>query len=226
MTDTAGRTQMLAAIRHALRDVPADESPADVPVARTYRQAGPRALDELVARFAERVADYRAEVVRTSSGSVRSVLTDVFREHGAGQVVVPKGLPDDWRPDGIELLQDDGLGIDELDAADGVLTGCVAAIAETGTIVLNGGPGQGRRAITLLPDLHVCVVEATRIVASVPEGLRQAFDAGSGGPGPITLISGPSATSDIELRRVEGVHGPHRLHVVLVEDGGSALGHS
>ena len=124
---------------------------------------------------------------------------------------MPAALPGAWRPDGLELVVDDGLSPRELDALDGALTGCALAIAETGTIVLDGGELSGRRALTLVPDLHVCVVEAAQVVATVPDAIR-ALDRARG---PITLVSGPSATSDIELSRVEGVHGPRRLEVVL-----------
>ena len=125
---------------------------------------------------------------------------------------VPPGLLEGWRPDGIELVEDHGLSARDLDALDGALTGCALAIAETGTIVLDGGERSGRRALTLVPDLHVCVVERAQVVATVPEAIR-ALD---GGRGPFTFVSGPSATSDIELDRVEGVHGPRRLEVLLV----------
>jgi L-lactate dehydrogenase complex protein LldG len=132
--------------------------------------------------------------------------------------VVPGGLPSEWRPDGVlELIEDRGLTTHELDAVDGVITGCATAIAETGTIALDAGADQGRRALTLVPDLHVCVVGADRIVATVPEGTERLREAVEREHRPITLISGPSATSDIELSRVEGVHGPRTLVVLIVD---------
>jgi L-lactate dehydrogenase complex protein LldG len=125
-------------------------------------------------------------------------------------VTEPAALP--WRPDGVELVEDHGLPARELDGLDGALTGCALAIAETGTIVLDGGERSGRRALTLVPDLHLCVVERSQVVATVPDAIR----ALRGARGPFTFVSGPSATSDIELDRVEGVHGPRRLEVLLV----------
>jgi L-lactate dehydrogenase complex protein LldG len=113
------------------------------------------------------------------------------------------------------LVEDDGLSVQELDGLDGALTGCAVAIAETGTFVLDGGSGQGRRALTLVPDLHVCVVREDQVVGLVPQAVEQLGDAVRAGR-PLTFVSGPSATSDIELDRVEGVHGPRVLHVVLV----------
>ncbi len=118
-------------------------------------------------------------------------------------------------PGGVEAIVDDGLAADELDALDGAVTTCAVACAETGTIALDGGPGQGRRALTLVPDLHVCVVPAARIVETVPE-LIEALAPSARAGRPIVLVSGPSATSDIEFTRVEGVHGPRRLVVVVV----------
>ena len=125
---------------------------------------------------------------------------------------MPPGLLEGWRPEGVELVEDDGLSARDLDALDGALTGCALAIAETGTIVLDGGARSGRRALTLVPDLHVCVVERRR--SSPPSPTRSAR--WTARRGPFTFVSGPSATSDIELDRVEGVHGPRRLEVLLV----------
>ena len=116
---------------------------------------------------------------------------------------------------GLELVEDAGLSVQQLDELDGALTGCAVAIAETGTFVLDGGAGQGRRALTLVPDLHVCVVREDQVVGLVPEAVGELEDAVRAGR-PLTFVSGPSATSDIELDRVEGVHGPRVLHVVLV----------
>jgi L-lactate dehydrogenase complex protein LldG len=150
------------------------------------------------------VGEYRANVTRTNDPV--AAIEAALERHGATRVVVPPGLP--WRPQGVELVEDRGLTPHELDGLDGVITGCEVAIAETGTIV-----PTGRRAITLVPDLHVCVVDAGQVVTTVPEAIARL------GPpdGPVTLVSGPSATSDIELSRVEGVHGPRRLEVIVSE---------
>jgi L-lactate dehydrogenase complex protein LldG len=159
----------------------------------------------VVERFCERVADYRAEVERCPADQ----LTDRVQASvtGGACYVVPHDL-------GVEVpgaVPDDGLTAADLDALDAVVTRARLGIAETGTIVLDHGPGQGRRAITLVPDHHICIVEADQIVADVPDAVA-ALDASR----PLTWISGPSATSDIELDRVEGVHGPRRLHVIVV----------
>jgi len=131
---------------------------------------------------------------------------------------VPADLPDRWAPAEVELLRDTGgaLSNEQLDASDGVLTGCALGIAQTGTIVLDGGPAQGRRVLTLLPDYHLCVIRADQIVELVPEAITQLGPAVREQRRPITFISGPSATSDIELSRVEGVHGPRTLEVLIV----------
>jgi len=199
-----GRDDVLARIRAAL----ADAEP--VAVARAYRRAGSLGASEVVARFVERVEDYGATVVRSSdpAGSVATLLP--------GRIVVAPDFPAALRPTGVELVEDDGLSAGELDELDGALTTCAAACAETGSIALDGGPGQGRRAITLVPDLHICIVRADDIVETVPE-LVDRLDPSAREGRPIVIVSGPSATSDIELDRVEGVHGPRRLIVVLCE---------
>jgi L-lactate dehydrogenase complex protein LldG len=194
------REEILARIRAA--GVPA----APAAVAPAYR----RRLDldgaALVALFAERLADYDVTVAETDD------VSNAIAAVGARRLAVPVDLPPDWQPAGVELVPDAPLANAELDAIDGALTGCAVAIAETGTIVLDAGPAQGRRALTLIPDLHICVVFADQIVGSVPE----AFDRLSA-ERPVTFVSGPSATSDIELQRVRGVHGPRRLHVVIAQ---------
>jgi L-lactate dehydrogenase complex protein LldG len=164
--------------------------------------------------FVDRLVDYKAEVTRCAPDGVAAAVAAALA--GAGRVVVPVDLPDAWLT-GLagQPLRDDGLTVADLDTADAVLTGCAVAIAETGTIVLDAGPGQGRRALTLVPDHHVCVVAAEQVVGTVPAGLRRLTPTR-----PLTFVSGPSATSDIELNRVEGVHGPRRLHVVVVAPAG------
>jgi iron-sulfur cluster protein len=204
------RDTILGAIRSALADRPA---PADVP--RDYRRRSELSREETVALFADRVGEYRATVRRTAADHLGDVLAELCGEAGARTLAVPGDLPEAWRPAGVELVPDSGLSPGELDDLDGALTGCALGIAETGTIVLDGGAGQGRRALTLVPDYHLCVIAEEQIVALVPEAVERLEPAVREGR-PVTFVSGPSATSDIELNRVEGVHGPRKLHVVVV----------
>jgi L-lactate dehydrogenase complex protein LldG len=213
---SAAREEVLGRIRAALRDVPAAERPRDVGVERSYRRGSDAAAAALRAHFVARASEYRARVLTAPAGEVRAAATAAVRERGARRLVIPSDLRAEWRPGGVELVEDDGHDHATLDRMDGVVTGSAAAIAETGTIVLDAGPGQGRRAITLLPDYHLCVVEVERIVGSVPEALARVAAAVRDSRRPITLISGPSATSDIELERVEGVHGPRTLEILVV----------
>lgn len=210
-----GKAKLLATIRSALRDVPDDETPDDVPVARDYRRRGDPAGPALLDLFVERIEDYKVRVRRCTEVELSATLAAALAERDAERIAVPHDFPDGWLPEGIEPLRDPGLAVDELDGCDGVVTGCAVAIAETGSLVLDGGPAQGRRALTLLPDYHLCVVSVDQVVERVPEAFeRLAASAAEGRP--ITFVSGPSATSDIELNRVEGVHGPRTLEVVLV----------
>jgi L-lactate utilization protein LutC len=187
--------------------------PATVDVPRTYRRTAPPGTD-VVALFAERVADYRATVQRVRAKELPAAVAAALDRQAAHRIVVPAGLPDAWlaRATAQRLVDEPPLSKAELDAADGVITGCAVGIAETGTIVLDAGAGQGRRALTLLPDYHLCVIEIEQIVGDVAEALEH-LDPRR----PLTWISGPSATSDIELHRVEGVHGPRNLEVLIVE---------
>src|SRR6266498_2747244 len=210
------REEVLALVQEALRDVPVTECPEDAPPARERRAADDGGPERRVARFAERVADDRGNVRLVARADLPAAVAEALRARGARRVIVPPDLPAEWRPAGAELLVDGELANDVLDAADGVLTGCVLGIAETGTIVLDGGARQGRRAITLLPDYHLCVVEASQIVGTVPDAIA-ALDAAARERRPITFVSGPSATSDLELRRFEGVHGPRSLEVLVVD---------
>jgi len=208
----SAREEILGRIRTALGD-----GAAPPPVARDYRTAEqPRdlAAEELLELLVDRLVDYRALVRRSTTALVAATVVAALTERGARRVAVPAGiLPaglDRLEP-GIELVGDDPpLDAARLDGLDGVLTGCAVAIAETGTIVLDGGAGQGRRILSLVPDYHLVVVTAGQVVAGVPEALARLDPAR-----PQTWISGPSATSDIELDRVEGVHGPRTLEVIL-----------
>jgi len=193
--------------------------PAGGPVADGRGPASLAERDERdehrASRFAERLAGCRAGVRRVSREELPAAVEDALTVRGAHRVVVPADLPVEWRPAGAELLVDGELRGDVLDAADGVLTGCALGIAETGTIVLDGGARQGRRAISLLPDYHLCVVEAEQIVATISEAIVALGDAARERR-PITFVSGPSAHPDLELSVVEGVHGPRSLEVLVV----------
>ena len=189
---------------------------SDAPeVVRAYRLRGELERPALIDRFCERVGDYRAVVLRTGAAELHAAIAQVFESRAAQRVGIPAGLPSEWRPHGIELVEDAELSPSELDRLDGVLTGCTVAIAETGTIVLTAGPAEGRRALTLVPDLHVCIVDERQVVELMPEAMSALSDLVRRDRCPVTFVSGPSATSDIELQRVEGVHGPRTL-VVLV----------
>jgi L-lactate dehydrogenase complex protein LldG len=214
----SAKEEILWRIRRATRDVPAEERPEDVPVERGYRKEDDAPRDEIVERFAENVAEYEAKVHRVSEAGLPEAITEACKRRGVRRLVIPSGLPKEWTPEGVETLRDAArprLTKEELDESDGVLTGCSLGIAQTGTIVLDAGEGQGRRALTLLPDYHLCVVREDQIVGLVPEAFAKLADTVKGEGRAITFISGPSATSDIELNRVEGVHGPRTLEVLI-----------
>ncbi len=178
-------------------------------VPREYRVRGDLGPEALLDRLTERLRDYGCLVRHCDPGALAETVTAALSERGARRIAVPAGL--DVSVTGVELVVDDGFTAEELDAFDGVLTTATLAIAETGTIVLDGSAGQGRRALTLVPDYHLCVVHASQVLCLVPEAV-----AALSARRPLTWISGPSATSDIELDRVEGVHGPRTLEVILV----------
>jgi L-lactate dehydrogenase complex protein LldG len=197
------RADILAKIRYALADKP---SQGEIP--RDYETS--RDVGDLLDLAEERIADYKATVHRGGTDLVRTI-AEVLTARGRRRMIAPADLPEDWRIPGIDwTLDDPALDIDTMAASDGVLTGCATAIAETGTIILDSGAAQGRRALTLLPDYHLCVIRAEQIVGTVPEAIARIRP-----DRPITFISGPSATSDIEFNRVEGVHGPRTLDVII-----------
>lgn len=208
---TAARDEILGRIRAIERTPPA-------PVERGYRLVGTLVAAARMELFAERVADYRADVRKVGPGGVATAIESACLERGARRVGVPGGLPAEWRAASLELVEDGGLTARELDELGGVVTGCTIAIAETGTIVLAAGPREGRRALSLVPDLHVCVVRSGQIVELVTEATVVLEELVARERRPLTFISGPSATSDIELSRVEGVHGPRTLVVLIVNE--------
>ncbi|WP_091522595.1 LutC/YkgG family protein [Microlunatus soli] len=205
----SSREQVLAAVRGAIRDAAAPEVPRDY-----VRDLG-LDRDGLIELFTERVDDYRAEVTAVQRSDLGRTIGAQLGRRQAGSVVVPDDLdPGLLTTVTCKVIKDaPDLAAGDLDGVDAVVTGSALGIAQTGTIVLDAGPIQGRRAISLVPDLHLCVVEADSIVGTVSEAVAR-LDATR----PLTWISGPSATSDIELDRVEGVHGPRTLVVLIVTD--------
>jgi L-lactate dehydrogenase complex protein LldG len=215
---STAREEILWRIRRATYDIPKEERPEDIPLERGYRKEDDVPREKMIEHFAENVAEYEAAVHRVSEADLKEAITEACKKRGARRLVIPPGLPEGWVPDGVEALRDDTgtqLTKEELDESDGVLTGCALGIAQSGTIVLDAGEGQGRRALTLLPDYHLCVVRKEQIVGLVPEAFARLADAVKREGRAVTFISGPSATSDIELDRVEGVHGPRTLEVLI-----------
>lgn len=218
----SAKEEILARARAALADVQTSDPALDVPIPWSYHQrveqnfGGQPVLDV----FVERVEDYRATVVRVAASDLAKAVAEGLRSTGAHSVVVPEGVDEAWLSDlgdiTVQRDQPQPLTASELNVIDAVVTGAAVGVAETGTIILDHDADQGRRALTLLPDRHICVVRADQVVSGVPEAvqrLRPAVEAKR----PQTWISGPSATSDIELSRVEGVHGPRTLYVIVAE---------
>ncbi|CAM4018073.1 LutC/YkgG family protein [Deinococcus marmoris] len=208
MSNAEARLEMLTRINRAVAGVEAPALPA-------YPQGQRLERGAMLHQFQDRIEDYRASFQRVPEAEVARAVEAALA--GAKRVLVPAGLHPDFLPAGLELLRDDPpLSHAGLDGAEAVVTGCAVAISETGTIILDHAPDQGRRALTLIPDLHICIIRAEQIVQSVLEGVQLAEASVQAGR-PLTWISGGSATSDIELVRVEGVHGPRRLCVVVVD---------
>lgn len=208
------KTEILAGIRNALADQP---SIPEVP--REYRRVSTLNRADTLDMLEDRLIDYKANVYRETEGSIAGRVSQLLGE--SAKVVIPPGLDEKWRPEGEQYQWivdtrggDEGttLSAEELNVIDAVLTSSTVSCAETGTIFLSGQNDEGRRAITLVPDHHICVVRADTVVELIPESLERLDPVA-----PITMISGPSATSDIELVRVEGVHGPRTLDVIFLE---------
>ncbi len=195
----SARDEILGRVRSAIRDA---EPPSNI--AREYRTA----TDDGLQTFFDRLAHYEAKTHQVAEHDLDQAVRELL---GDGKIVAPAGIPDAWVAN--PLTDEPPLDPHDLDASDGVITTCALAIAQTGTIVLDGGPGMGRRALTLVPDYHLCVVRQEQIVSSVPEAITQLQ---TDPTRPLTFISGPSATVDIEMVRVRGVHGPRRLEVIVV----------
>ena len=210
------REEVLARIANAHRAAPPPNLRYE-DISREYRTTSDSSAEMLTELLIDRLLDYRALVRQCSVDDLGATIADALAERGADTVAAAAGLDPSWTSDlSVSVLtdglsEDDQLGVSELDGVDGVITSCAVAIAETGTLILDGSAGQGRRVLTLIPDYHLCVVFVDQIVADVPQALTR-LEATR----PLTMISGPSATSDIELNRVEGVHGPRTLEVIIV----------
>ncbi len=207
------REEILARVRRGLADVPREERPEDVRVPRDYLEREPEAALD---RFVERVADYGSVVDVVREDGIAPAVEAVCRRFGVTAVVVPADLPPAWIPREVEPIPEAGLEVRDLDRIGAALTGCALGIAETGTVVLDAGARQGRRALTLVPDVHLCVIEEKQVVDGVPAALRRLSVELRRSRRPLTFVSGPSATSDIELARVEGVHGPRNFGLIVV----------
>ncbi len=204
------KEHILARIRQAVAD--ATEPPQ---AHLDYRTHDEREHTTIVEDFIERLVDYKAQVTQTEQAHLGYAIADACQKYNVTRLAVPSDVPAEWLPINIPILRDDPpLSVADLNESSGVLTGCAVAIAQTGTIILDGGATQGRRILSLVPDLHLCVVHTHQIVGLVPEAITMLMEKATH---PITMISGPSATSDIELSRVEGVHGPRTLHVFVVQ---------
>jgi L-lactate dehydrogenase complex protein LldG len=218
------RDLILTRVRAASGDVPDSEQsswdPAtDEDPAAAYQRRRESDPADLREEFIRHCRDYRAGVTACAPGdqAIREVIDEICATRTVASLAIPADLPAGWIPSITPVRADEpALSVAELDSCDGVLTGCAVAIASTGTIVLDAGAAQGRRVLTLVPDLHICVVGAEQIHGGVPEAI-EALHQAAGAGAPLTFISGPSATSDIELRRIEGVHGPRRLELIVVD---------
>ena len=211
--DSAARAAVLSAIRGAIGTRSSNAGDEYRSISREYRQVG--ALDEQgsLDLFVDRLQHYQVGVYRCSRAELPRTIAEALGRSGGTRMLAPSGLPRDWLPPGLQIVDDAALAHGDLEAADGVITGCSQAIASTGTIVLRHGPAEGRRALTLVPDYHLCVVFTGQVVQTVPEAFHRLERER---PALVTTISGPSATADIEMTRIRGVHGPRRCDVILV----------
>ena len=185
-------------------------------IPRDYTQTSPLTAEQTLALLTERLLDYNAQVVRCARAEAPAAVEAILNERHLVRFVVPPGIPSELLPAGIQLTTDTGLSAAQLDRFDAAITLATLAIAETGTLVLQNLPGQGRRATSLVPDVHLCLVSTRDVVATVPEAFHRLESTSTL---PLTFVSGPSATADIEMTRIKGVHGPRFLHVLLLDDG-------
>ena len=211
------RSAILSAIRaangQAINLSGAEADYTQIP--RTYTQHSSLSREERLALLTERLVDYNAHVVFCTADEAPAAIRNALQHHNAHRILIPADLRTQLLPDGFEVAPDRNLSPAELDRFDAAVTLGALAIAETGTIVLEGISGQGRRAATLVPDVHICVLNADDVVTTVPEAFGRLASAATL---PLTFFSGPSATADIEMTRIKGVHGPRHLHILLLQN--------
>lgn len=210
---TTARDEILARIRRALGERATDPESGYAAIQRLYHINSASTPATHVEIFVDRLQDYNATVYRCRDKQIAQAIAYALSLRDKRSMVIPRAFPSDWLPRGFEFRDGTNMTYEELDRSEGVLTGCAVAIASTGTIVLQHSMAQGHRALTLIPDYHLCVVREIQITESVPEGIRAL---GAFAHDPLTTVSGPSATSDIEMTRVKGVHGPRTLDVIIV----------
>jgi L-lactate dehydrogenase complex protein LldG len=217
-TSQEARQAILGKIRKALG--PATTTPEQLwpTIPRTFRKESSASRAEVLDRLKDRLHDYDAQVLESTRADMTDAIRRMLTARGVNRILLPAGLSQDLLPQGFQFVPDTGLSAAELNTCDGVITECTLAIAETGTIVLQNVPGQGRRAASLVPDYHLCLVETAKVKATVPEAIA-ALQPTAGLP--TTFISGPSATADIEMTRIKGVHGPRFLDVILIAETAS-----
>jgi L-lactate dehydrogenase complex protein LldG len=196
-----------------IRKANAKAAPSSCSIPRDYDRSSTGSTGETLALFEERLRDYDARVFPVRREEIAARAAEILREGNRQRIAVPAGLPIAWRADGPQWLADHELSVDVLNAVDGVMTAATVGVAVSGSIALQHGPAEGRRILTLLPDYHLCVIEAAQVVETLPEAFARLDPTR-----PVTFFSGPSATADIEMTRIKGVHGPRFLDVLLVED--------
>jgi len=212
---STAKQEILERIRGALRDVESSRADEYAAIPRAYVQSTSDALDQRLGLLTDRLHDYDATVYRCAPTDIQRTIGEALIAREKERILVPVGLPGEWLPPSFDFVVDRGLTYEEINVMEGVVTGSAFAIAFTGTIVLRHSAEEGRRALTLIPDYHLCVVQARDVVQTVPEAIRKMALFGAS---PVTTVAGPSATADIEMTRIKGVHGPRTLDVILVVD--------
>ena len=212
---SASREQVLERIRRATSSRTSDLVGSYAGLPRNYARAGRLSVPEKLALMIERLREYDAEVVEISPEKLPQAIAEQLAASGRHLFVAPEGIPPEWLAPAFDWKLDNGLTAEAIEKTDGVVTACFCGIADSGTLVLHHSPTEGRRVITLLPDWHLCVLRASDVVETLPEYFARCTRP----PQLATYISGPSATADIEMTRIKGVHGPRFLHVILVNDG-------